>query len=137
MVCTYEQQVVPHEVDAVAFSQGGIELYTGAGRDHTLFLVRLPAAGPLQHGECAATGLHTTHTHTHTDRTTHRKRKRMESRPLSLASTLTKHPVCSWEPGYLFLGTWFSGAGILSRGRVNLGQGQVNMPDYPRTGTGS
>ena len=65
MVCTYEQQVVPHEVDAVAFSQGGIELYTGAGRDHTLFLVRLPAAGPLQHGECAATGLHTTHTHTH------------------------------------------------------------------------
>ena len=62
MYGTYEQKVVPHEVDISALSEPGVELDTGAGRDHTLLVLlalRLAAAfRAFQHGERATTRLH-------------------------------------------------------------------------------
>lgn len=62
---TDEEQVVPHEVDAVSFSERSVELDTGAGGDDTLFvLFGLLAVGTLQHGEGAAARLRV-HRNTH------------------------------------------------------------------------
>lgn len=64
---TYEEQVVPHEVDTVSLPERSIELDAGAGRDDTLLvLFGLLAVGTLQHGEGAATRLYV-HTQTHTN----------------------------------------------------------------------
>lgn len=55
---TDEEQIIPHEVDTVPFSQCSIELDTGAGCDDTLFvLFRLLAVRTLKHGEGAAARL--------------------------------------------------------------------------------
>lgn len=55
---TDEEQIVPHEVDPISFSECSIELDTGAGGDHTLFvLFGLLAVRTLQHGEGAAARL--------------------------------------------------------------------------------
>lgn len=55
---TDEEQIVPHEVDPISFSECSIELDTGAGGDDTLFvLFGLLAVRTLQHGEGAAARL--------------------------------------------------------------------------------
>lgn len=63
---TYEEWVVPHEVDTVSLPECSIELDAGAGRDDTLLVwFSLLAVGTLQHGEGAATRLRI-HTQKHT-----------------------------------------------------------------------
>lgn len=62
---TDEEQIVPHEVDTISFSECSIELDTGAGCDDTLFvLFGLLAVRTFQHGEGAAARLRV-HTNTH------------------------------------------------------------------------